>query len=408
VKNKDFIRFDLPNGIRCVHLPVRSAVAYCGLTIDTGSRDERPGEHGMAHLLEHALFRGTHRRKAFHINNRLENRGGELNAFTTKEETVVHAATLRGDFARAAELIADVVFRSVFPPAEIEREKTVILDEINACKDSPVDRIYDDFEDRLFAGSPLGHNILGNKRAVARYTSGEIRAFRERTYNTDRMVFSSVGGFGERRFREVCLRWFGEVEPNPRTFERAPAGETAPFREELRRGTVQAHCVLGARACSSGDPARIPLSLLVNLLGGPSANSLLNTALRERGGFSYSVEANYTPFSDTGLATVYFGTDAEKLPRCLDLIDRELRKITSEGISPRRFAAARRQFIGQFLVSREGHEGTMLGAGKSCLLYDRVDPVQEVIRRIRAVTPDQLVEAARQVFAAPLSTLIYN
>lgn len=408
MENREFIHFELPNGIRCIHKPVRSAVVYCGLTVGAGSRDERPDEHGIAHLVEHALFKGTMRRKAWQINNRLENRGGELNAFTTKEETVVHAATLRGDFGRAAELIADVVFRSVFPSAEIEREKEVILDEINSYKDSPAERIYDDFEDRLFAGSTLGHNILGNKRAMVRYAPDDIRAFRDRTYNTDRMVFSSVGNFGERRFREVCERWFGAVKRNVRAFERAPVPEAAPFRDEVRRNSFQAHCVLGTKAYPSNDPKRIPLSLLVNLLGGMSANSLLNTALRERNGFSYSVEANYTPFSDTGLATIYFGTDREKLDRCLELIDRELRKITSGALSSHRFAVAKRQFIGQFHISAESNEGTMIGAGKSVLLYNRVDPAAEAVRRIQAVTLDQLIEVAQEIFSPPLSVLIYK
>jgi len=403
----DYIRFELPNGIRCVHLPVRSAAAHCGLTVEAGSRDERPGEHGVAHLLEHALFKGTARRKAHHINNRLENRGGELNAFTTKEETVVHATTLRGDFARAAELVADVVFGSIFPAREIEREKAVIVDEINAYKDSPVERIYDDFEDRVFAGSPLGHAILGDKRTLGRLTSNNLRDFRQRTYNTDRMVFSSVGPFGERRFRQVCERYFGEIAPNPRALRREPPPPAKPFAEELRRATYQSHCLLGGRAYAADDPRRVALMLLVNLLGGMSANSLLNTALRERNGFTYSVEANYTPLRDTGLATIYFGTDREYLDRCVELTESELKKIRDGQLSPRRLAAFRRQYIGQYLLSMEGHEGTMLGAGKSVLLYDRIDTPEEAIRRIRAVTADDLVEAAGEVFPADLSRLIY-
>lgn len=404
----EYYRFDLPNGIRCVHRQTRTPAAYCSLTINTGSRDELPSEHGLAHFIEHSLFKGTRRRKAYQINCRLENLGGELNAFTTKEETVVHATTLRGDFAKAAELIADVVFFSAFPPKEIEREKEVILDEINVYKDSPADRIYDEFEDRIFADSSLGHNILGDKKSLLGYTAENIEAFRKRTYNTDQMVFSSVGPFGEKRFREVCERYFGAIPSNPRAFRREPVPAVVPFEETKRHHTFQAHCLLGGRAYAHGDERRVPLSLLVNMLGGGSSNSLLNVALRERNGFTYTIEANYTPFSDTGVASIYFGTEKDKVERCLEIIDAEIGKIRSGKITPRQLSMAKKQFVGQFLLSMESNEGNMLSAGKSLLVYNRIDSTVELVERIRTVTLSELTGVANDIYSPPLSSLIYQ
>ena len=404
----EYFFFELPNGIRCVHRQTRTSAAWCSLTIHTGSRDERADEHGMAHFMEHALFKGTQRRKAYQINCRLENRGGELNAFTTKEETVVHAATLRSDFSRAVELIADVVFHSTFPPREIEREKEVVLDEINACKDMPVERIYDEFEEQLFSGSSLSHNILGNKKSLAGFNSEALHAFRQRTYNTDQMVFSSVGPFGENHFHYICKHYFGDIPANLRTFRREAPVEIPNFQKVRHLRTYQAHCVLGSRAYAHNDERRVPLMLLVNLLGGISANSLLNMALRERNGLTYNIEANYTPFSDTGIASIYFGTDRENVERCLQIIADETGKICAGKLSRRQFSIAQRQFIGQFLLSLENNDGNMLSVGKSLLAYNRIESTAEIVNRIQAVTLSDLIEVARDLYLPPLSTLSYQ
>ena len=404
----EFFLHELPNGIRCVHRPTKTAVAYCGLTINTGSRDELPSEHGIAHFIEHSLFKGTQRRRAYQINCRLENLGGELNAFTTKEETVVHATTLSVDFAKAAELISDVVFHSTFPLQEINREKEVVIDEINSYKDSPSEQIYDEFEDRIFADSPLGHNILGDKKSVLRFTPADIRSFCDRTYNTDQMVFSSVGPFGEKRFREICERYFGPVPCNQRQFERINAGPVPFFKEEQKRNTFQTHCLIGTRAYSNQSLKRIAFSLLVNLLGGSSSNSLLNMALRERNGVSYNIEAGYTPYSDTGTATIYFGTEKDKLEKCLGLVDKELKKVISGKISGRQFSIAKKQFIGQLHISLESNEGNMLSAGKSLLVYNKIESISELVNRIGALNLSDLVDTAREIYDRPLSMLIYK
>ena len=352
----EFTRYTLRNGIRCIHKQVRSAAVHCALTVGTGSRDEQPAEHGMAHLLEHAFFKGTERRRAYHINCRLENLGGELNAYTTKEETVIHTTTLRADLSKAAELIADIVFHSTFPAKELEKEKDIIVDEINSYKDSPSERIFDDFEDLVFKGSPLGHNILGSKASLMKYTRDDLKRFVARTYNTDQMVFSVIGNVSPKRFREICDRYFASQTASARTFSRERTAPYEPFSKTLHRNCHQAHCLLGGRAYSLRDDRRVALSLLSNLLGGPSANSLLNLAVRERNGLSYSIESSFTPLSDTGIATIYFGTDKDRTDECLSIVRHELERICRGELKERQLGIAKKQYIGQITLAMESNE----------------------------------------------------
>lgn len=405
----EFTQYTLPNGIRCLLKQVRSAVANCALTVGTGSRDELQAEHGLAHLLEHAFFKGTTHRKAFHINCRLENLGGELNAYTTKEETVIHATTLRGDFAKAAELLSDIVFHSTFPQKELDREKEVILDEINSYKDNPAERIFDDFEDLVFEGSPLGHNILGRKGPLMKYTRDDLLRFVGRTYNTDQMVFSVIGNIAPKRFRQICDRYFADAAPSIRNFSRSRAADYRPFSKTLHRSHYQAHCILGGRAYDLGEEKRLTLSLLTNLLGGPSANSLLNMAVRERNGLSYNIEAGYTPFTDTGIATIYFGTDKDKTDECLGIVHRELERIRNGKLSARMLSLAKKQYIGQVTIAMESNESYMLSAARSLLVYGGIDSMDEIGRKVRAVTAGQIVETANEIYGNDnLSTLIYK
>lgn len=403
----EFYLHTLPNGIRCIHKRVKSSVAHCSLTIGAGSRDELPAEFGMAHLVEHTLFKGTEHRRAYHINCRLENLGGELNAYTTKEETVIHATTLRGDLGKAVELIADIVFHSTFPAREVEKEKEIILDEINSYKDSPPERIYDDFEDMLFEGSSLGHNILGSKAALHRYHSEHIRRFVGRTYNTDQMVFSSVGNLSNDRFVRLVERWLGNVPTNPRSYTRVPINGHTPFFRVANRNTHQAHCILGARAYDLQDTRRIPLSLLINVLGGPSANSLLNLVVREKNGLSYNIEAGYTPYSDSGIATIYFSCDKENTERCIELVNEQLAGLKNRALSARALSMARKQYIGQLCIAMESNEGAMLSAGKSLLVYNGVDDTEEIYRKIASIRAEDLMQAAAETFSNT-STLIYK
>ncbi len=404
----DYISFTLPNGIRCIHKPVRSAVSYCGLTINSGSRDEKDSEHGLAHLIEHCMFKGTKKRKAHHINNRLENLGGELNAFTTKEETVVHATVLKKDFPKAAELIADMVFHSVFPEKEVEKEKEVVIDEINSYKDSPVERIYDDFEDLLFAGSSLGHNILGRKNSLKKFRPAHLSAFRDRTYDTRQMVFSSVGNIPPKKFSETCRTFFGEIPENDSGSPRLPVADAVPFDVARHRATHQAHCLIGTRGYSSSDPCRYALSLLVNILGGTSANSILNTVLREKNGLTYHIEASYVPFSDTGMVGIYFGSEKERAALCQEMIREEIHRLLRGDYTERRFGIAKKQFLGQLAIATESNEGNMLGAGKSFLLYNKVHSLAEVARKIDSITRKDILEIANEIFGRELSVITYT
>ena len=403
----EFYKYVLPNGIRGIHRQVKSGVVHCALAINAGSRDELPSEYGLAHFTEHGFFKGTTRRKAYQINCRLENRGGELNAYTTKEDTTIHATVLKCDFSKAAELISDVAFESLFPEKELAKEREVIGDEINTYKDSPPEMIFDEFEDMLFAGSELGHNILGTKQALRRYGTENIRVFRRRTHTTDQMVFASIGNISAETAAAVAQRCFAEREASVRAYERAVPAACKPFERRVVKHTHQNHCIIGNRAYSIRDARRLPLALLVNILGGPCANSLLNVVVREKHGLSYNIEANYTSYADSGIVAVYFSSDNGNADLCLELIDSQIKKLQQSYITPRQLSMAKRQFMAQLAISMEGNEGYMLGLGKSLLVHDEVDTFEDICRKIDAISAAQLVEVANEVLADN-SILIYK
>lgn len=404
---KEFETYTLPNGIRGIHRQVRSGVTHCALVVNSGSRDERPSEYGIAHFTEHALFKGTECRKAYQVNCRLENLGGELNAYTTKEDTTLHATTLRHDFSRAVELISDVIFRSTYPEKELRKEREVIADEINTYKDSPSERIYDDFEDMIFAGSELGHNILGSKASIQRISTAEIKSFVGRTYTTDQMVFSSIGNFSAKSAQAVAERYLSDFQPTKREYQRIVPAVYEAFDKRISRHTHQSHGIIGTRGYGITDERRLPLALLVNILGGPSANSLLNLLLREKYGLSYNVEASYTPYSDSGIVGIYFSSDHANTEQCIELIEEEIARLRGELITPRRLQVAKRQFVAQMAISMESNEGYMLGAGKSFLLYKDIDTLEEAYKKVMAITAEQIMEVAKDSFAN-LSRLIYK
>ena len=404
---KEFETYTLSNGIRGIHRQVRSGVTHCAMVVNAGSRDEERGEYGIAHFVEHALFKGTARRKAHQVNCRLENLGGELNAYTTKEDTTLHATVMRRDFARAVELIGDVIFNSTFPERELAKEREVIADEINSYKDSPSERIYDDFEDMIFKGSELGHNILGSKATIARISTENMHSFVGRTYTTDQMVFSSIGNFSAATAQSVAERYIGGVAPTKREFERVAPAPYEAFDQRLSRHTHQAHGIIGTRGYSIRDERRLPLALALNILGGPSANSLLNLLLREKHGLSYNVEATYTPYSDTGIVGIYFSSDHDNAAQCVELIESEVDRLCREHITPRRLAIAKRQFVAQMAISMEANEGYMLGAGKSYLLYKDIDTLEEAYKKVMAITATQICDVAADCLGN-LSRLIYK
>ena len=404
---QEFETYTLPNGIKGIHRRTRSSVAHCALVINAGTRDEHKDEYGLAHFAEHAIFKGTKRRKAYQINCRLENRGGELNAYTTKEDTTIHATTLRSDFSKAVELIADVAFNSTFPERELAKEREVIVDEINTYKDSPADMIFDTFEDSIFAGSELGHNILGTKAALMRHTSESIKRFVARTHTTDQMVFSSIGNMSVKSVQSVVAKYLAEQAISTRDFKRIAPEKVEPFERVVNKHTHQTHCIIGARAYDINDDKRLPLSLLVNILGGPSANSRLNTVLREKNGLSYNTEAVYTPYNDCGMVAIYFSSDHHNADLCRELIDNELRTLRTTPPTARQLSMIKRQVLAQMAISMENNEGYMLGAGKSYLVHDEIDTLEEVYRKVSAVKGEQIMEVAEEIFANT-STLIYQ
>ena len=404
---QEFETYTLPNGIKGIHRRTRSSVAHCALVINAGTRDEHKDEYGLAHFAEHAIFKGTKRRKAYQINCRLENRGGELNAYTTKEDTTIHATTLRSDFSKAVELIADVAFNSTLPERELAKELEVIVDEINTYKDSPADMIFDTFEDSIFAGSELGHNILGTKAALMRHTSESIKQFVARTHTTDQMVFSSIGNMSVKSVQSVVSKYLAEQPISTRAFKRIAPEKVEPFDRVVNKHTHQTHCIIGARAYDINDDKRLPLSLLVNILGGPSANSRLNTVLREKNGLSYNTEAIYTPYNDCGMVAIYFSSDHHNADLCRELIDNELKSLRTTPPTARQLSMIKRQFLAQMAISMENNEGYMLGAGKSYLVHDEIDTLEEVYRKVSAVKAEQIMEVAEDIFANT-STLIYQ
>ena len=404
---EEFHIYELSNGIRGIHRQVKSGVTRCALMINAGSRDELANEFGIAHFTEHGFFKGTKHRKAYQVNCRLENLGGELNAFTSKEDTTIHATVLRGDFAKAVELVADVAFNSTFPDKELDKEREVILDEINTYRDSPNDDIYDTFEDLIFAGSELGHNILGTPRSLNGINSAAIHRFRARTHTTDRMVFASIGNISPKRIQEIAEQYLGCYAPTKREFERVKPVVVAPFEKVLNKRTHQAHCIIGARAYNLADKRRLPYALLTNILGGPCANSRLNISVRERNGLTYNIGASYASLSDCGLASIYFSSDHENSDRCREIIASEIKKLQDSALTSRQLSMAKKQFIAQMAILTEGAESYMLGAGKSLLAYGEVDTLEESYHKINAVTASEILEVANEVWTEP-SVLLYK
>lgn len=405
----EFELFTLQNGFKVAHKRVNSPVAYCCIMINAGTRDELNEEHGIAHFIEHVIFKGTKRRKAFHIMSRLEDVGGDLNAYTTKEETVVHATFLKSDFHRAIELLSDIVFHSTFPEKEIQKEKEVILDEINSYKDSPSELIFDDFEELIYPNHPFGRNILGSKKHIKRFNRKHILNFMERCYSTDQMVFCSIGDIPFFRVKKLAERYLGSIPNSQRSQPRTPISSFAATNSSVKKNTFQQHCIIGCRAYDLKHPKRIGLSLLTNILGGPGQNSRLNLSLRERSGLAYNVESNFTPYTDTGVFSIYFGSDKSNFEKSMDLVLKELERIKSEKLGVLQLLKAKRQLMGQLAIASENSEVLMLNAARSVLVYNEVDSIQEVNRAIEGISSNELIDIANEVLANnQLSTLIYR
>lgn len=399
----------LPNGIKIILSHTPSRVIYSGVYINVGSRDESGADEGMAHFIEHSLFKGTEHRKAYHILNRIDGVGGELNAFTTKEETCVYATSLAEHLGRCLELFADVLFHSSFPEAEIEREKEVVIEEINSYSDSPSELIYDQYEELAYEGHPLSHNILGSKRNVRHFTPERLRLQMATNYAPSRMVISVVGDVDFKRLVRMCERYFGGYESHPTAIDRSRKPVFRSFERHIHRRTHQAHLLIGCEAPDIYHTDKTAFTLLNNILGGPAMNSRLNVAIRERYGFCYNIESQYVPFSDTGLFYIYAGVDMDAQEKARRMIVDELSRIAGEQLSERQLRQAQRQFIGQMAINNDNGSNEMQSIGKAYLNFDRVDTLEEMNADIMRLTPADLQRVAADRFGSDkFSTLVYG
>ena len=396
-----------------------SPVAYCALHIKAGTRYEGKNQGGLAHFTEHLLFKGTETKSAGTVNSFIERLGGELNAYTTKEETVIHATVLKEDLRKAVGLLMDIAFRCTFPDREIEKERGVILEEINTYKDSPAEQIYDDFEEYLFEGTPLSMPVLGKAKYLKKIDRDTVCAYYRQMFRPENMYFTIVADTEENRARDMvskAMSTYSTVTPNSLEdgHEAVIDGKaqtsciTSPFAKSVSRHSHQAHCIIGGRAYSAYDSRRIPLSLLVNILGGPMANSRLNLILREKYGLVYSVDASYGLYTDAGTATIYFGCEKANVQKCLTLIERELRSLREETLSPRALNSAKKQLLGQMAIAADNGEAQVLSMGKSLMTYGRVISNSETAELISSITAEEIRDTAADIFNPDnISRLLY-
>ncbi len=410
MEKEDIHIHTLSNGIRLVHLNERSDVAYLGFVVGTGTRDENDSEQGMAHLVEHMLFKGTTHRKAWHILNRLDSVGGELNAYTTKEETYVYATMLKNDFERAVELMSDILFHSTFPESELEKEVEVVLDEINSYEDSPSELIYDDMENLLFENQPIGRNILGSKKSLLKHDSAALRRFVDENYRNSEIVFYSIGDV---RFEKI-VRWAEKYMLSHFRTEaksRKPTEGNCRLQEKrMKKRTHQCHYMAGSRAYSlHQERERLTLYLLNNILGGPGMNSCLNVSLRERNGLAYTIESNMVSYSDTGLWSVYFGCDKQNEQRCKDLMTKELRRVCETPFTMQQLQKMKRQIFGQMAIAAENKENLIQSIGKSILYFDRYAGMKETVELLESISADDIQRVAKEIIMPErLTTLVYG
>ena len=409
--------YTLDNGLRIIHLPSDSQVVYCGYQINAGTRNEEPGEEGLAHFCEHVTFKGTERRKAWHILNCLESVGGDLNAYTNKEGTVYYSAILKEHIARAVDLLSDIVFHSVYPQAEIDKEVEVICDEIESYNDSPAELIYDEFENILFKGSPLGHNILGTAEQVRAFKTEDALRFTRKLYRPDNAIFFAYGDIDFKKLVKLIGRALTDDDSvEPENYPSVGPEEHPSVGKEIagktivmQKNTHQAHVMIGTRAYDVNDDRRMPLYLLNNMLGGPGMNAKLNLALREHNGLVYTVESTMVAYGDTGTWSIYFGCDEHDVKRCLRLVRKELDKFMQKPLSDAQLKAAKKQIKGQIGVACDNRENFALDFGKSFLHYGWEKNVDRLYEQVDEITAAQIQAVAQELFDKDrLTTLIFK
>ena len=417
--------YTLDNGLRIIHLPSDSKVVYCGYQINAGTRNEEPGEEGLAHFCEHVTFKGTERRKAWHILNCLESVGGDLNAYTNKEGTVYYSAILKEHIARAVDLLTDIVFHSVYPQAEIDKEVEVICDEIESYNDSPAELIYDEFENIIFKGSPLGHNILGTAEQVRSFKTEDALRFTRKLYRPDNAIFFAYGDIDFKKLVRLLKKSFLSEERRVKSEKFNSPEAQAQFNIQhstfntqhsfegqtivMQKNTHQAHVMIGTRAYDVNDSRRMPLYLLNNMLGGPGMNAKLNLALREHNGLVYTVESTMVAYGDTGVWSIYFGCDEHDVKRCLRLVRKELDKFMLKPLSEVQLKAAKKQIKGQVGVACDNRENFALDFGKSFLHYGWEKNVDRLYEQVDEITAEQIQAVAQELFDKDrLTTLIFR
>ncbi len=397
----DYELHTLSNGIRLVHKQVTNTkIIHCGFILDIGSRDETPQTQGIAHFWEHMAFKGTRKRKAFHIINRLESVGGELNAYTTKEKICFYASTLDRFFDQAIELLADITFDSIFPQSQIEKERKVILEEMAMYYDAPDDAIQDDFDKVIFGGHPLGMNILGTASSVKSFSRNDFKQFIAENINTGRIIFSSVGNIPFNKVIKQARKYLNAIPIYKAERSRLPFLKIEPHNLEVKRNITQTLCTIGRTAYPIKDKNRLPFFMLINLLGGPGMNSRLNLALREKYGFVYSVDANYNSYTDTGLFGIFFGTEPKQLDRCINLVNKELKKLMEIQLGVMQLHRTKEQLMGQLAMAEENYVGLMLMMGKSLLDIEKIDSLDEIFKQIKSIKAVDLQHIANEMFVS--------
>lgn len=384
-------------------------IAHCGVIINTGSRDEKEDQHGMAHFVEHMLFKGTRKRKTYHILSSLEDRGGELNAYTTKEETVIYGSFLKHDYNKAFDIISDIIFSSTFPEKEILKEKEVIIEEINSYRDTPSELIFDDFEEMIYASEPIGRSILGSEASLRSFNRDMINDFINKNYDPAGMVVCSIGDIREKQLIKLFEKYFSDISLKNTERERIAFNDYKPRYKKKSMNTWQDHCIIGNLAYNIKDNRRLSMFLLNNILGGQGLNSRLNLSLREKNGFAYNVESNYIPYCDSGVFMIYFGTDEKNRDRSISLVMKELKKLREQRLGKAQLQKAKNQMQGNIARAWENHENHMLAMGKNVLIFNRMESFEDLYGKINNLSAYDLLEIANEVFSEnKLSTLIYN
>lgn len=395
----DYEIFTLPNGIRVVHKEVNhTKIAHCGFILDIGSRDENDSQQGIAHFWEHMAFKGTKKRRSFHILNRLDSVGGELNAYTSKEKICFYASVLNTYFENALELLYDITFESIFPEKQIEKERNVILEEMAMYYDAPEDAIQDDFDDLVFAGHPLGRNILGTSESINAFQREDFNDFIVENLDTKRLIFSSVGPISMKKVVRLAEKYFSDIPAKHAAKERLPFTNYVPKQEVSYRNLTQSQCAIGRPAYSINDSKRLAFFALLNILGGPGMNSRLNLALREKYGYVYAVEAQYTPYIDTGMFGIYFGTEPGQLNKGIKVVEKELKKLREVPLGTLQLHSAKEQLIGQLAMAEENNSSLMLMMGKSLLDLDKIEDIDDIYRRIKGIKAAELQDIANEMF----------